>query len=87
MGLIKCPACGRRVSPAAAQCPECGHPIAGRKTESTTGLSALLVVGGLCLTCWLMFVLAAEMKNTGLAVVLSMIPTAAAFVFASFRKK
>ena len=28
MALIACPACGHRVSEAAASCPSCGHPIA-----------------------------------------------------------
>jgi len=87
MDLTKCPACEKSVSTAAPQCPNCGQPIAGKKTESTTGVSALIVMAGVGLTCWLMFKLAAEMDNTGLAVGLSLIPTVVAFIFASLRKK
>ena len=27
--LIPCPACGREISPAAASCPQCAHPMKG----------------------------------------------------------
>lgn len=37
MALIPCPACDRRVSEAAAACPECGHPIAGGAPSRPTG--------------------------------------------------
>ena len=41
MALISCSACGERISPQAAACPKCGHPVA---KSSRTG-------------CWLIVVL------------------------------
>lgn len=87
MKLIKCPLCGKTISNEAPHCPDCGHPIAGKKTEATAGISAIIVMTGIGLTCWLMFKLASEMNSMGLAIGLSLIPTVAAFVFASLRKK
>ena len=87
MGLIECPTCGKSISSAAPQCPDCGHPIVGKKTEATTGVSAIIVVIAIALTCWLMFKLLAEMSNAGLAIGLSLIPVVAALIFASICKR
>ena len=87
MNLIKCPVCGKQVSSSAPQCPNCGQPIVGSKTEATTGISALIVVGGVVATCVIMLPLVVSIGNTGVAVALSLLPTIGAFVFASTRKK
>ncbi len=51
MKLINCPACGLQISPQAASCPTCGHPIlAGRNREAfAVKLIVVLVLGGLLL--------------------------------------
>ncbi len=50
MELIKCPAYGKPVNCVAPQCPNCGHPIAGKATEATTGISVFIVLAGLGIT-------------------------------------
>ena len=87
MALIQCPSCTNPVSSAAPQCPNCGLPIAGKKTEETTGISAIIVVIGIGTTCWLMFKLVPIMENYGMSIGLSSIPTVLAFILASLRKK
>ncbi len=52
MALMRCPECDRSVSTAAAACPGCGYPIAGRERgldrdvagKAVTGLAAWLVM-------------------------------------------
>lgn len=39
MAPIKCPECNQDVSPAAAACPGCGHPLQERATGSSTPTS------------------------------------------------
>ena len=54
MALVECPACNYSVSEEAAACPKCGQPLkASRKTEETTGLDALVVIGGIGLSALL----------------------------------
>jgi hypothetical protein len=45
MALINCKECDNKVSSTAASCPKCGAPIAGRKTEQTTGIDSVIVLG------------------------------------------
>ena len=87
MKLIACPACQSSVSDVAPNCPKCGHPIAGNKTEATTGLSALAVILGIILTGILAFNLIGSMPNSVLACAISVLPTLAAMIYASMRKK
>jgi hypothetical protein len=87
MKLIACPTCQNPVSQMAASCPKCGHPIAGQKTEATTGLSAVVVLMGMVLTGLLWFALIGSMKNLVLAGALSVLPTVGAMIFASLRKR
>jgi uncharacterized paraquat-inducible protein A len=87
MQLISCPACQSPVSDIAPSCPKCGHPIAGNKTEATTGLSALAVIAGIILTGFLAFKLIGSMQNLVLACAISVLPTLAALIYASMRKK
>ena len=54
MSLIQCPACSSPVSPAAPTCPKCGHPVAGQKTEATTGKDAVIVVATLVISLLLL---------------------------------
>jgi uncharacterized paraquat-inducible protein A len=86
MNLMSCPACKNPVSNIAPTCPKCGHPIAGNRTESITGLSALAVIFGIILTGFLAFRLIGTMQNTMLACAISVIPTLAAMALASIRK-
>ena len=41
MALIKCPECGRQVSNQASACPNCGYPIKGGNTKTTTAPAML----------------------------------------------
>lgn len=48
MALIKCPSCSNDVSPQAAACPKCGHPIASAKPvpppKKSSGCGTLLAI-------------------------------------------
>lgn len=53
MNLSPCVQCGHMVSPKAAACPSCGHPIAAAKKEQAKrnagmgcGIIMLVIVGG-----------------------------------------
>ena len=87
MPLISCPTCQSSVSDLAQSCPKCGHPIAGKKTEATTGLSALAVIAGIILSGLLAFKLTGSIQSIPLACGISVIPTLVAMIFASMRKK
>ena len=87
MSLIECPSCRKSISSDAAQCLGCGHPIAGKKTEATTGMSAIIVMIGVGLSVFLSYKLWERMNNTVLILTISAIPTVLAFVVASMRKK
>ena len=87
MNLITCPTCQSPVSSQAPTCPKCGHPIAGQKTEATTGVAALTVILGIILTGFLAFKLIGSMQNLYMACAISVLPTVAALVFSSMRKK
>ena len=87
MNLITCPACRNPVSIAASNCPQCGHPMTGNKTEATTGLSAIAVIIGILLTGILAFKLIGTMQNLALACTISVLPTLAAMIYASMRKR
>lgn len=41
MALIKCPECGRQVSNQASACPNCGYPIKGLSSNTTTAPTML----------------------------------------------
>ena len=41
MALMKCPECGRQVSNQASACPNCGYPIKGGNTNTTTAPAML----------------------------------------------
>lgn len=87
MKLLPCPACNNPVSTVAASCPQCGHPIAGKKTEATTGISAVMVLAGMFASGYLAFKYAYKMHNQILGITLIALPTVIAMVLASLRKK
>jgi len=87
MMLIASSFCKSPVSDIAPSCPKCGHPIAGNKTEATTGLSALAVIFGIMLTGILAYKLIRSMQNFVLACAISVLPTLATMIYASMRKK
>lgn len=41
MALVKCPECGRQVSNQASACPNCGYPIKGLSSNTTTAPTML----------------------------------------------
>lgn len=43
MSLIACPECGKEVSKAAPTCPNCGVPIAKKKSSSSSGCAVALL--------------------------------------------
>lgn len=45
--LIPCPACAREVSPSAATCPQCGHPLTQRKAGGTPAAAKILIALGI----------------------------------------
>ncbi|WP_295376109.1 zinc-ribbon domain-containing protein [uncultured Pseudacidovorax sp.] len=57
MALIDCPDCGRRVSPRASSCPNCGAPIAaaGRPADPRLVTPGLLGRLAAVLGAWLVF--------------------------------
>lgn len=87
MGLIRCPVCSSQVSSSACQCPHCGHPISGEKTEATTGWGAIAVLGGLILSALLFFALANTIDSILVIIVVGSIPTVVGFGLASLRKR
>jgi uncharacterized paraquat-inducible protein A len=84
--LTSCPACRRDVSRQASQCPHCGHPMAGKKTEQTTGFDALIVMGAIVLTCIIMLPLTDATGSRLIGFLIAIIPTVLAFAFASRKK-
>ena len=54
MPLTTCPDCKSEISDQAPACPKCGSPIAGKRTEQTTGLSILIVLAGMGISVGLM---------------------------------
>ena len=85
MPLIICPSCSHSLSSEAITCPSCGHPLKQQKTESITGPSALLlglsfVATGVCL-----FLLLPRLDSLILAIFLSLIPIALAWLIAMKR--
>lgn len=87
MKMTRCPACDREVSQEAAHCPQCGQPIAGRKTEQITGLSALLVMGSLVAAGVLMVLLFGRLGNLWIEFGLASIPVITALVIVSLPKR
>jgi len=87
MSLINCPECKKEISNQAPTCPQCGCLIAGNKTESITGLSAIFVVVGMILSVILFCLLVKKIENTLIVIIISVIPTILAFALSSLRKK
>ena len=83
--LMTCPACGKGVSRTAPQCPGCGHEIAGKRTEQITGIDAVIVSCAVIATCAIAFPLYTGLGYPGL--VIALVPTILAFVYASRKKK
>ena len=85
-GLIDCPACGNAVSAAAPQCIHCGHPIAGKRNEQTTGIAALVLMAAVVLSGWLMIKLSFNGYSNFASIGIGCIPTALALIFAQIRR-
>ena len=89
MSLINCPECKKNISEKAPNCPTCGCPIAGNKTEAITGVSAIIVLTGMFLTIlsMVLFMQFEILQNGYLIFGVSSIPTIIAFIISSLRKK
>ncbi|MBP6898041.1 MAG: zinc ribbon domain-containing protein [Pseudacidovorax sp.] len=80
MALIDCPDCGRRVSPRAPSCPNCGAPITakGRPADQRLVTPGLLGRLAAVLGAWLVFPWVARLLAflAGIALLIVMFTTA-----------